>query len=468
MVTKEDLFAKNEWWSDSQCKIKEFDLPKRDLFSVLEENLSHTLMLNIVGLRRVGKSTLLKQMAAKLLNQKINPFNIFYFSFDYSIQIQKEEFLDEVLSVYFTEVLKKRKYSGDETLYILLDEIQYIDNWQAVLKRYYDLSGKQTKFIITGSQSVLLKGKHRESLAGRIFDFYLPPLSFREFLKINQEKIDVFGKFDLFELPEKFRDLISYEVHLSGGISELSREYITTGQFPETRKLPNIEKKQEYIAESVLGKVLEGCINVFNVEKSDEFKLIVKQMLNNAGSIFELANIGREVAISKITLDKYLEYLKESYVVEILYKNHKSLIKRGRILKKLYTPCANFICALNRFSSAHFDEVPQVFGKIIENVVYNVLKQKYGKFAGVIEPISFWRKGEKEIDFILNWNGRQLPIEVKFSNHINLKEFDAITGYIRENKLDYGVIVTIKELDRKEINGQTLYFIPYYLILFMI
>lgn len=467
MVTKEELNAKNEWWSNSQYKIGEVGLPKRDLFSILEENFSHTLILNIIGLRRVGKSTILKQLAGKLLDQKIKPLNIFYFSFDYSIQVQKEEFLDEVLSVYFKEILEKPKYSTDETVYILLDEIQYIDNWQSVLKRYYDSSGKQTKFIITGSQSVLLKGKHRESLAGRIFDFYLFPLSFREFLKINQEEAEAFKKFDLFALPEIFRDLSLYET-FSKKIPELSREYITVGQFPETRKLINFEKKQEYIAESVLGKALADCIGVFNIEKINEFKLLARQLLNNAGSAFELANIGREIEVSKITLDNYLEYLKESYIVEILYKNHKSLIKQKRVLKKVYSTCTNFTCALNRFNLEHFDEFPQVFGEIIENVVYNVLKQKYGKFAGVIEPISFWRKGEKEIDFILNWNGRQLPIEVKFSNHINLKEFDVITKYIMENKLDYGVIVTQKELDRKEINGQTLYFIPYYLILFMI
>ena len=125
------------------------------------------------------------------------------------------------------------------------------------------------------------------------------------------------------------------------------------------------ERKREYIVESILGKILEDCIRIFKIEKPDAFKLVARQLLDNVSSIFELKNIGREVGLSFITLDKYIEYLREGYVVEVLYKYHKSLIKRGRILKKLYTPCVNFTCALNRYKPSHIDEVPQAFGKII-------------------------------------------------------------------------------------------------------
>ena len=375
--------------------------------------------------------------------------------------------MDEVLSVYFKEVLDNPSLSLKERVYVLLDEIQYIENWQSILKRYYDLSGKRIKFIVTGSQSVLLKGKYRESLAGRIFDYYLSPLSFSEFLRINREQVKIIEPFDLFELPAKYGELSQYNGYHSKQIAELSREYIVTGQFPETRKLGIPERRHEYIVESVIGKVLEDCTHIFSIEKTDEFKLITRHLLNNVGSIFELTNIGREVAVSKKTLEKYVEYLKESYIFEILYKYHKSLIKRGRILKKLYTPCVNFTCALNHYKESHIDEVPQAFGKIIENIVYNVLKQKY-KDNKITEALSFWRKGEKEIDFLVIHNNKQLPIEVKFSSSASSKDLSAMTDYMRNKKLEYGVVVTRDELAKKEIDGRTLYFIPYYLILLII
>jgi predicted AAA+ superfamily ATPase len=467
MITRQELSLKNEWWINSQYKVKETEFPRRDLFSVIEENLDHPLMLNIVGLRRVGKSTILKQLIGKLLEQKVKPANIFYFLFDYSSQIQKPEFLDEVLSVYFKEVLNKPSLSLDEKVYVFLDEIQYIEDWQSVLKRYYDLSGKKIKFIVTGSQSILLKGKYRESLAGRIFDYYLPPLSFREFVRINKEEVKLFEPFDLTKLPEVYGELSSYNAFYGSKIMELSREYITTGQFPEIRQLSTPSAKHEYIVESVIGKVIDDCIRIFKIEKTDEFKLIARYVLNNVGSIFEQENVGREIALSRVTLDKYLEYLKDSYIFEILYKYHKSLIKRGRILKKIYTPCVNFTCALNRYTEAHLDEVPQAFGKIIENVVYNALLQKY-KGSSMVEALSFWRQGEKEIDFLVNQNEKQLPIEVKFSNNINPKDLVATTDFMRKKKIEYGVVITKNEFNIKEINGQQLYYIPYYLILMMV
>lgn len=467
MITRQELNLKNEWWVNDQYKASESNLPKRDLFSVIEDNLGHPLILNIVGLRRVGKSTMLKQIIGKLLYQKVNPANVFYFLFDYSSQIQKAEFLNEVLSVYFKEVLGKPGLSLNERVYIFLDEIQYIEDWQSILKRYYDLSGKKIKFIVTGSQSLLLKGKYRESLAGRIFDYYLPPLSFREFIRINNETVMVAETFDLFKLPEKYGDLSGYNTYYGQNIVALSREYITTGQFPEIRQLQSVEKKQEYIVESIIGKVLEDCIRIFNIEKTDEFKLIAIHLLNNVSSIFEQVNIGREIAVSRLTLDRYLGYLKDSYIFEILYKHHKSPIKRGRILKKIYTPCINFTCALNRYKESHIDEVPQAFGKIIENIIYNVLEQKY-KGNKMIETLSFWRQGEKEIDFVITQNDKQLPIEVKFSNNINPKDLFVMTDYMKKKKLKFGVVATRSELNRKEINGRTLYYVPYYLILMMI
>lgn len=184
----------------------------------------------------------------------------------------------------------------------------------------------------------MLKGKYQESLAGRIFDFYLPPMSLREFLNINQEKVGIFKKFDLFELSENFGELGIYNTYSANALTSLSREYINVGQFPETCQLNSIENKHEYIAESVIGKVLENCIRIFDIEKEDEFKLITRQLINNAGSIFELKNIGREVGLSFITFEKYITYLKESYIVEVLYKYHKSLVRRGRILKKSIRP----------------------------------------------------------------------------------------------------------------------------------
>ena len=464
MIKRQDLEIKNPWWNNNEFIVPERNLPKRDLFFVLEKNLHHSLMLNIVGLRRVGKSTIQKQLIDHLLaNNKIHPNNIFYFLFDYSFQLQKPEFLDDVLFFYFKEIADKPSLNFENVVYVFLDEIQYIENWQSILKKYYDLSNKKIKFIVTGSQSLLLKRKSQESLAGRIFDYYLPPLSFREFVKIKEEKIKCLEEYDLFELPQFFGKLDQFNIYSSKEISKLSGEYIISGQFPETKNLDLPEQRNEYISESVIGKIQDDCIRIFNIEKRDEFKLFTRQLLENISSLFELTNISREISISKKTLENYLEYLKESYVIEILYRNHRSPIKKGRMLRKIYTPCVNFTCALNHYSPKDIDKVPQAFGKIIENVIYNTLNLKYGN-----DNISFWRKNDKEIDFLVTKNAKQIAIEVKFSDNINLKELKTLTDYMKLKKVECGIVITKNEISKKEVNNKTIYFIPYYLILMLI
>ena len=70
MITRQELSLKNEWWVNNEYQLDEVKWPRRDLFSLIEDNLDHPLMLNIVGLRRVGKSTILKQLIGKLLDQQ--------------------------------------------------------------------------------------------------------------------------------------------------------------------------------------------------------------------------------------------------------------------------------------------------------------------------------------------------------------------------------------------------------------
>ena len=463
MLNIQELQIQNNWWKNKKYKIPEINWPKRDLFYILKEDLKNSLILNTIGLRRTGKSSILKQLIIYLLNKKINPQNIFYFLFDNSSQIKTTEFLDDILKLYLTEVQQNTVSNLNEKIYIFLDEIQYIDNWQSVLKKYYDLSNKKIKFIITGSQSILLKEKARESLAGRIFDYYLPPLSFREFLLINKNKnFENFENFDLFDLPKIFFKLSNYKLDYGQKVFDLSKDYITYGQFPETNQLATDKNKQIYIMESILGKILEDCVKVYKIEKENEFKLIAYYLLNNISSIFEIKNIGQTIGLSKITLEKYVTYLKSANFFEILFKYHKSLIQRGRISKKIYTTSVNFNCALNYYQKKHITKTPQVFGKIIENLVFNILKQKYHNLN-----LSFYRQGNKEIDFVLVDNNNYLPIEVKFSDNISLGDLKTIIKYLYLKKQAYGIVVTKNKLDKRKIEDKIIYFIPYYLLLFL-
>jgi len=467
IINKNDIKNKNPWWQNGENNLIEKDLIYRDLFFTLEKDLKVPMILSILGLRRTGKSTILKQLIAKLLNQGVEAKQIFYYLFDEYTNINTRESLEDALNYYLENILEKKVYEINERVYIFLDEIQYIVDWQPVLKKYYDLSNKKIKFIITGSQSILLRNKSVETLAGRIFDYYLPPLSFLEFLRAK--KVDfvaeiINNKIDVFAIGKSFKSLEAIDYKYGQKLFDLSKEYILTGQFPECLSIENGEKKNTYINESVIGKVIEDITAIYDIDKKENFKILANYLFVNSGSLLELKNIAEKIGLSFISLDKYLDYMKSGYLFKILFKQHKSLIAQGRILKKSYATSSNFIAAIRNYQTRHFDEVPEVFGHIVETTIFNLLEKNYVSPA-TLNEIGFWRQGEKEIDFIVSKDKKQLPLEVKFTNSINNKELSTLTAFISDKKLDFGIVVTKNELSKKEVAGEELYFIPAYLFL---
>lgn len=468
-IDKNDIKNKNPWWQsqDYQDYIIDRDLTRRDLYFTLETDLKMPMILNILGLRRTGKSTIVKQLIAKLLSEGVAPNNIFYYLFDDYANINTRENLEATLNYYLEKVLAKKIYEIKDRAYIFLDEIQYIEGWQPVLKKFYDLSNKKIKFVITGSQSILLRKKSVETLAGRIFDYYLSPLSFSEFLKIK--KFDFIGdiskvKGDIFKMDEIFKFFEDIEYKHGRKLMDLSKEYILSGQFPECVNIADDEKKNTYLKESVIGKVIEDITAIYDIDKKENFKILANYLFVNSATLLELKNISEKIGLSFISLDKYFEYMKSGYLFKVLFRRHKSLVKQGRMLKKNYTTSSNFISAIRNYQIRHFDEAPEALGHIVETAIFNFLDKNYSGSA-VMNEISFWRRGEKEIDFIIARGKKQLPIEVKFTNIVSQKELSPLIAYIEKNKLDFGIVATKKELSKKEIRGQTIYFVPVFLFL---
>jgi len=467
LINANKLYIRNPWWRDSNFLFDEKGWIRRDLYFELERNMEQPLALSILGLRRVGKSTILKQLINKLFAEGKDPKRIFYYLFDDLEQINTSENLDALLSMYFEQILQEPLHALSSPVYIFFDEIQYVPDWQTILKRYYDLSEKKIKFIISGSQSVLLEGKNKETMAGRIFDYYLPPLSFDEFMKIKEEKSSN-DKIDLFDLTKDFHTLSRFNFGEISKMEELAREYVLWGQFPECLKMPQDgSSAASYIRESVVGKILQDIIVIYKIRKPDDFKIVAYYFINNSSSIFEVDNIAREVGISPLTINKYIKYLTKGYLMDILYKEHRTIVKRGRILKKAYATSPNFTSSINGYSFSNFDQAPEAFGKIMEGAVFDLIKSRYGN--NIIEKanVFFWRNGKKEIDFIVSKGKERVPVEVKFSNNISLKELKPIVEYLTDKKIPYGVVVTKKDIGERIVSGQKLYFIPCHLFLQM-
>ncbi|MCK5510264.1 ATP-binding protein [Candidatus Parcubacteria bacterium] len=459
MIKISQLQDQNPWWQ-KKITLPEAKMPKRFLHKEISKQINSRFVLGILGLRRVGKSTLLKQIICRLLERKINPIRIFYFSFDQDMVIKTADALESCLTGYFSEILEEKPSLLKKPVYIFIDEIQYIDFWQDVIKRYYDLSPK-IKFFITGSQSIILSGKSKESLAGRMYEYYLEPLCFDEFLLIANKKIIRKNYInDVFAAAATFTALAKENYSAGRAIEKNAKEYLLAGQFPEIAKIKNIKDKYYYIKESIIGKILEKDIPQFyEITKVANLKIMAEHLIENSSSLFAVNNIARNVGINRLTAESYFTYLEKGYLINTLYRHTKSKIKQGRLLKKSYAHSINFICALGGWKDDYYNEVPGVFGKVVETYVFNVFKNMAVKHN---YDLSFFSQGNKEIDFIIRNRNKICPIEVKFKTNILNSDFKYLVDYCCDKKIKHGIVVTKNLIEKRNIRGVNILFVPFY------
>jgi len=196
-----------------------YNIPKkRDLYFKVIKKLRERQIVSIVGLRRTGKTTLLKQLIDFLIQQNVPRENILYFSFD-----EEQPKLGQIIDKYESKIGKLILDTKDR-FYIFFDEIQKLGNWENQIKYYYD-NYEKIKFFVSGSSSLFIKKGSRESLAGRIYEFVLKPLSFRDFITIR-------GNDEFVQNEKRFSEALKKEFSLY-----IKRQFIEI-----------IDKNQESIA----------------------------------------------------------------------------------------------------------------------------------------------------------------------------------------------------------------------------
>ena len=251
----EILVESNPWWKTSFT----LEYKERDIYTTLTQYISLPQMIALTGLRRVGKTTLLYKIIQTHLTQKFDPKNIIYFSFD---EFRETE-IREILSTY-EKMMDKDIQKGRYLL--LLDEIQKVKHWEEQLKRIYDIYGKTIKIIISGSESLFIKKKAKETLAGRLFTFSIAPLTFKEFLRFK--KIS-YHPFNLYEKE----------------LAQLYNEYIRTQGFPELIGIKEKEIVKKYIKESIIEKIIYRDIpHLFNIREISVLETILNRQGNDIGT----------------------------------------------------------------------------------------------------------------------------------------------------------------------------------------
>lgn len=371
---------------------------KRDKLGDIDFQSNHAIVLS--GIRRCGKSTLLKQVS-----HSINKF--YYFNFDdpraVSFSLPDFERLEEA---FFEEL--------GASDYYFFDEIQNVEKWELFVKSLLD---KKKKVMLTGSNASLLSKELGTRLTGRHLQYELFPFSYLEFLDFNKKK------------PS----------------ADSLNDYLANGGFPEYLK----EKKEEVLHELLNDIIVRDIAvrhGIHNIK-------ILKEL-----AIYFLTNVGKEFTYNKLkdafnlgsvhTVLDFVSYFEDSYLLFTINKFDYSLKKQQVNPKKVYS----IDNGLSNVNSVTFSDDN---GRLLENVTFQYLRRKYKEI--------FYFRGKKECDFIVREKGKvtiAMQTCYQLSEENKAREIDGLLEALEQFKLDEGIIVTHDQEDSFIEKGKRIKLMP--------
>lgn len=336
----------------------------RKIYPELKDHLKKKQVTVITGMRRTGKTTLLRLLLNDYAGQ-----NKLYLDFE---RVDNRELFSEKNYDNIIDSLSQRGLDFKKNVCLALDEVQLLKTLPSVVKYLYD--NYKIKFILSGSSSYYLKNLFSESLAGRKKIFELYPLDFGEFLTFKK----VFWKaLDNFDHPFSASE---YE-----RLRRYYEEFIEFGGFPEVV----LEKSRE-TKKDILLDILSSYVNIdikalADFRDNDNLYNLIKLLGQRTGTRLDYKKLSSVAGISRQTLHNYIDFFEKSYLVarlSVVANNPDKEIVKAKKIYFLDNGLVNVIAGLS--SGAKF-----------ENAVFTQFHH-FGKLS------YYAKKTGQEIDFILN------------------------------------------------------------------
>jgi uncharacterized protein len=388
---------------------------KRKLFDSIIQHLPAKEFSIIVGPRQSGKTTLLTQIADYL---KSKDEQVYMFTLeDQTILTKLNEHPENIFNFVF--------YDRNHRFYLLIDEIQYLEDPSNFLKLLYDKHFTSLKIIATGSSAFYIDKKFKDSLAGRKKLFELYTLNFEEFLDFRSRNNELSSELT------RIRDNDQYISLKNSEIESFFHEYLTFGGYPAVVLAQNTDEKKAILKE-LLYSFVKRDISESNITEEEKFYRLMLLLAHQTGSLVNVNELSTTLRLSFSAIENYLYALRKCFHITLLRPFYKNIRKELTKMPKVYfhdLGLRNML--MNQFNPV-FQRPDK--GEIIENFVFIRLREKIG-----LDSLFYWRTADgHEIDFIVRESLEEgYAIEVKYDystfNQGKFKKFtEAYPGFLLE------------------------------------
>lgn len=434
IVTSENilklLYAYNPWWRNGAIPTEYLKPIKRFAYYDAITMLKHKEIrrhIILSGARRVGKTTLLFQMADTLLREGVESRNILYISFDHPLL--KFCSMEEIMAVYEANV------SIDANYYLFFDEIQYATDWEMWLKVFYDTQ-PGWRITATGSASPVIAQGVSDSGVGRWNVIHVPTLSFYEYCELTQ--IENLPQLDKGIKPTALSVLAKPQLSLlMNQLEPLQKHfhrYLTVGGFPELALSKDDYYAQRMLREDVVDKVLKRDIPaLFNVRNAAVLEKVFLYICFHSSNIINTAAMSKELDNTPVTtVSNYVQFLERA---NLIYISNPIQLDGKKVLKvkpKIYIADAAIRNAVLMLDDVLSD--PVEMGMMVETAVYKHLAAFYYRSR---MNVGFYRRSgsnEKEIDIVVEFPTGKILAEVKYRENAEIKASDAIVEMANGDK----------------------------------
>ncbi|MDO8741437.1 MAG: ATP-binding protein [Candidatus Woesearchaeota archaeon] len=383
----------------------------RKIFKKLKDQAKDKKIALLLGARQVGKTTLLKELYLELSESN----RCLFLDLDIISNYEKVGTFENLIN---TIKLNGYKEEQKEFFYLFLDEFQRYPALAKIMKNVYD-NFNNVKIYASGSSSLAIKSQIQESLAGRKKINVIFPLDFEEFLWFKQND-KLLNKF------QNIKGLKGENLHSSlKEFNDLLKEFLIFGGYPEVVLKISKQEKIDVLSGIFDLYVKKDLVEYLNIERILEMKKLIEFLAINNGKKIKYEEISSLTSLKFNETKRYLEILRETYMVEILrpfYTNkNKELVK----IPKIYfidNGVRNFF--INNFNELSLRDDS---GFLFEGFVLSEFLKKGAK------NIRFWQdKNGHEVDMLLEENSVLIPIEVKFKQSLKSEDFRGTNAFLND------------------------------------